>query len=89
MLGNDWVVRRENRLCQAEAQSRHHAPAKSTVIVCAWEDGAVEIRYCGRKLNWYEIEQLPTAPRVSKQKRGKPSPPAARRMPDYPWRIGY
>ena len=31
VVGNDWVVRHENRFYQVEAQSRNHAPAKSNV----------------------------------------------------------
>ncbi len=88
VLGNDWVVRQENRLYQVERQSRHHAPAKSKVIVCEWEDGTVEIQYRGRKLNWHEIEQRAAAPEA-KQKRRKPSTPAAAHMPDHPWRRKY
>ncbi|MCC6293460.1 MAG: hypothetical protein IT164_12490, partial [Bryobacterales bacterium] len=86
VLGNDWVVRHENRLYQVERQSRHHAPAKSKVIVCEWEDGTVEIQYRGQKLKWHEIEQRPGTPEVAKPKRRKPSTPAAAHMPDHPWR---
>jgi hypothetical protein len=43
-IGNDWVVRHQNRLFQVTRQSRY-APARSKVVVCEWEDGQVEIRY--------------------------------------------
>jgi transposase len=89
VLGNDWVVRHENRLYQVERQSRHHAPAKSGVVVCEWEDGSVEIQYRGQKLKWHEIEQRAAAPEAAKQKRRKPSRPPAAHMPDHPWRKGY
>src|ERR1700674_5857876 len=59
VLGNDWVVRHHNRLYQVERQSRLHAPAQSAVLVCQWEDGSIEIRYRGQKLQWHEIEERP------------------------------
>jgi hypothetical protein len=43
VLGNDWVVRHENRFYPVEGQSRSYAPAKSKVTVCEWEDGTREI----------------------------------------------
>jgi len=48
-IGNDWVVRHQNRLFQVTRQSRY-APAQSKVVVCEWEDGKLEIRYGGRRL---------------------------------------
>jgi transposase len=70
VIGNDWVVRYDNRLFQVQAQSRKYAPAQGKVVVCEWQDGTVEIEYRGRKLPWKEI--LGTAPRVSGEP--KPSP---------------
>jgi transposase len=89
VLGNDWVVRQENRLYQVERQSRHHAPSKSRVTVCEWEDGSVEIQYRGQKLKWHQIEPLPATPEVAKRKPRKPSTPPAAHMPDHPWRKRY
>ena len=63
IIGNDWVVRYDNRLFQVQAQSRKYAPAQGQVVVCEWQDGKVEIEYRGRKLPWKEI--FGTAPRVS------------------------
>ena len=48
VLGNDWVVRHENRFYQVEGQSRTHSPAKSKVTVCEWEYGTMEIHYRGQ-----------------------------------------
>src|SRR5450631_424694 len=63
VIGNDWVVRYDNRLFQVQAQSRKYAPAQGKVVVCEWQDGTVEIEYRGRKLPWKEI--CGTGPRVS------------------------
>ena len=61
IIGNDWVVRYDNRLFQVQAQSRKYAPAQGKVVVWEWQDGTVEIEYRGRKLPWKEI--FSTVPR--------------------------
>ena len=70
IIGNDWVVRCDNRLFQVQAQSRKYAPAQGKVVVCEWQDGTVEIEYRGRKLPWKEITNPP--PQVLAEL--KPSP---------------
>ena len=70
VIGNDWVVRYDNRLFQVQAQSRKYAPAQGKVLACEWQEGTVEIEYRGRKLPWKEI--LGTEVRVSAE--WKPSP---------------
>jgi transposase len=89
VLGNDWVVRHHNHLYQVERQSHHHAPAKSTVTVCEWEDGSLEIRYREQKLRWHAIEERPPKPAVAPRKQRSPYTPPAARMPDHPWRQSY
>ncbi len=70
VIGNDWVVRYDNRLFQVQAQSRKYAPAQGKVVVCEWQDGSIEIEYRGRKLPWKEIFSAP--PRETAEL--KPSP---------------
>jgi transposase len=70
IIGNDWVVRYDNRLFQVQAQSRRYAPAQGQVVVCEWQDGTIEIEYRGRKLPWKEI--FAAGPRESAEL--KPSP---------------
>lgn len=87
-LANDWVVRHQHRLYQVDAQSKNHAPARSRVVVCEWEDGTVEIRYRGRKLAWHGIDERPQRVAVEKNKAmqtAKPATPA----PEHPWRKDY
>src|SRR5471030_279634 len=55
VIGNDWVVRYQNRYFQVKAQSRCYAPAKAKVMVCEWENGRLQIRYRGRAVTWEEI----------------------------------
>lgn len=88
-LGNDWVVRHENRFYQVEARSRNHAPAKSKVTVCEWEDGTKEIQYRGRKLSWHAIQERPGTPEVVVKKPHRQGTPTAAHMPNHPWRRSY
>ena len=87
-IGNDWVVRHQNRLFQVTRQSRY-APARSKVVVCEWEDGKVEIRYGGQRLCHEEIAVRPAvaAPTAKprQHRRRLPTPPQA----SHPWRKGY
>lgn len=87
VLGNDWVVRHENRFYQVEAHSRAYAPAKSKVTVCEWEDGTVEIHYRGRKLIWHEIQQRPNQPAAVVAPRKPFTPPVP--LKNHPWRRSY
>jgi len=94
MIGNDWVVRYDNRCFQIERQSRH-APARADVLVCEGRDGSIAIEYRGGKLDRKEIP-APVQPKPAKEKpadkevtgrtsslgpKGKRVPP-----PDHPWR---
>jgi hypothetical protein len=87
-IGNDWVVRHQNRLFQVTRQSRY-APSQSKVVVCEWEDGKLEIRYGGRRLCHEEIATRPAIQPVAaakpRQQRRMPAPPQA----NHPWRKRY
>jgi len=86
-LGNNWVVRHDNRFFQVKRESAY-APAGSNVMVCEWEDGRLEIRYRGRRLAYQEIEGRPEKkPAAAKKehRHHRREAPAA----DHPWRQGY
>ncbi|PYX56443.1 MAG: hypothetical protein DMG76_14595 [Acidobacteria bacterium] len=89
VIGNDWVVRHDNRYFQVKAQTRQYAPAKGKVTGCEWEDGRLQIRYRGRAVVWEEIPgPVPVQavrPREATSKKQKPPTPQA----DHPWRQGY
>jgi hypothetical protein len=89
IIGNDWVVRHDNRYFQVKAQAQQYAPAKGKVTVCEWEDGRLEICYRGRAVAWEEIPcPVPAETartRESKAKKQKPPRPKA----DHPWRGDY
>jgi hypothetical protein len=86
VIGNDGVVRYQNRLLQVKNQGRRHtARPQAKVMVCEWEDGRVEIRYRGGALVWEEIQQRPQPaikPAKSVAAVGSPHRPRA----DHPWR---
>src|ERR1019366_4293063 len=90
VIGNDWVVRHDNRYFQVKAQARQYAPAKSRVTVWEWEDGRLQIRYRGRAMAWEEIPgPVPVqAVRASEATAKKPQPPTAQAA-DHPWRQVY
>jgi len=90
-VGQDWVVRYQNRLLQLAPQSGQ-APARSTVLIGVDPHGALTITYRGRVVAWQEIT-APVSPAIGAEPaRPKTPPPAARaRRPsaDHPWRQSY
>jgi len=85
-LGNDWVVRHDNRYFQVQRQSRY-APARSRVLVCEYEDGSLGIEYRGQKLAFEEI------PAPTPAAAGKPEAAGTKRSSkpgaQHPWRRRY
>ena len=94
VLSNDWVVRHENRFYQVERQSQRHAPARSRVTMCKWEEGRKEIHYRGQKLKWKELAARPRSGKLAEAASERETPRATtprtwKPGPDYPWRRGY
>jgi transposase len=87
-IGNDWVVRYDNRYFQLGRQSGHYAPAKSKVTVCEWEEGRIAIEYRGQKLKYTELPGPPVAapqPVKAPAQKVVPKPPSRA----HPWRQSY
>lgn len=86
VLSNDWVVRYATRSLQVARQSGL-APARRTVVVREASDGAIELRYRGRLMQWTEIAApvTPTSPAVRPRLSSAPHRPARPRA-DHPWR---
>ena len=84
----DWVVSYEGKLLQLARQSRHHAPAKSKVIVRENQAGELAIEYRGRKLGFQQIAhrpaRQPTSCSVSAPRGGHRTP-----APNHPWNQSY
>lgn len=85
VLGNDWVVRYQNRLLQVQKMKRHSAPAQAKVMVCEWEDSRLEIRYRGQVMAWKEIVERPGEVVVEAKPASWPRT-AKRAKATHPWR---
>jgi transposase-like protein len=80
----DWVVSYEGKLLQLARQSRHHAPAKSKVLVRENQPGDLAIEYRGRSLGFQQIPRRPVrqpAPCSVSAPRGGHRTPS----PNHPW----
>jgi len=86
VLSLDWVVSYEGRLLQLEPQSRHHAPAKSKVLVRENQAGELHVEYRGQRLGFTRIERRPEREPFC----GGDASPASRRSvspaKNHPWR---
>src|SRR4051794_29151040 len=60
-ISNDWVISYNSRLLQIRRNSRQHAPARSKVTVCEWQNGRIAIYYRDQLMAWEEIPQRPVA----------------------------
>lgn len=91
VLGNNWVVRHDNRYFQVQRQAGNYAPAKAKVMVCEWEDGRLDIRYRGQAVAWEEIAAPP--PPVAQASKAAAAGLGNRKAvvpkADHPWRRGY
>jgi hypothetical protein len=85
-IGQDWVVRHENRFFQVTRESGY-APTRAKVVVCEWEDTRLEIRYRGKRLGFEEIRERPAKAKAECKpaQRRRPAPPPS----SHPWRKGY
>jgi transposase len=89
VIGNDWVVRYENRFLQVNRQGNHLAPAKGKVAVCEWPDGRLEIRYRGQKVGWKEIAERPQRADVDQPRPVATPYGGTPPMPSHPWKQRY
>jgi transposase len=84
VLSNDWVVRYATRYFQVARQSGQ-APARSTVVVREGPDGAIELRYRERLMQWTEIA-APRPPAAGRTPLSTAPHRPARPSADHPWR---
>jgi hypothetical protein len=91
VLSNDWVIRYDTRYFQVTRQSGH-APARRTMLVREARNGAIELRYRGRLMQWTEISAPLKPVPVAAAERGQQLPSARRPWrpsADHPWRRDY
>jgi hypothetical protein len=89
VLSLDWVVNYEGKLFQLERQSRHHAPARSKVLVRENQAGELHIEYRGQRLAFTPIERRPDhlAARGGEASRASPRRPTPAN--NHPWKQSY
>jgi len=90
-VSNDWVVRHDHRLLQIDRRGRHYPPARSTVLVCEYEDGHLELQYRGERVPWTEITVSAQLTTPEPPRPRAPSLPrrSNRPSPHHPWRRSY
>jgi transposase len=90
-ISNDWVVQYRTRFLQLKPQNQRYGPTQAKAFVCEWEDGVVEVRYRGARIEHDELAVRPPVAQAGAAKRR--SEPAKRvgskPTPDHPWRQGY
>ena len=90
-ISNDWVVQYRGHFLQLKPQNKRYGPTQAKALVCEWEDGAVEVRYRGKRM---EYEDLVVRPRVEPAAPREPRHESAKQVgsksaQDHPWRQGY
>jgi transposase len=85
-VSNDWVVRHDNRLLQLKRRGHQYPPARSTVLVCEYEDGHLEVWYRGAPVPWTEITGRSSTPMPAPVPRPAPRATPKRPSPAHPWR---
>ena len=83
-ISNDWVVRYESRWLQLHPGSRCYGPPQSKALVCAYEDGSVEVYYRGERIRFHEIAEPIRAaaePRRAAVRNRVPRPAKPERLP--------
>ncbi len=98
-VSNDWVVQHDTRLLQIDRRQRIHPPARSTVLVCEYEDGHLEVWYRDQRVRWTDItgsqptrpSGRPPADRPALSRRTKTPGVVVlrRRQTGHPWQQGW
>jgi hypothetical protein len=97
-VNNDWVVRHHGRLLQIERKGRFYPPARSTVLVCEYEDGHLEVWYREQRVRWTDVtgtqgrkERVEVPSRLKAGRTKTPGVRVLRRRPaaSHPWRPGW
>src|SRR5580704_11572018 len=88
---NDWVVQYRGHFLQLKPQNKRYGPTQAKALICEWEDGAVEVRYRGKRMDY---EDLAVRPPVVQAAAGEASRELAKQVgskpaQDHPWRQGY
>jgi len=72
-------------------QNKRYGPTQAKALVCEWEDGAVEVRYRGKRMEYEDLvvrpQVEPAAPREPRRESAKQV--GSKSAKDHPWWQGY
>ena len=90
-ISNDWVVQYRGHYLQLQPQNKRYGPTQAKALVCEWEDGAVEVRYRGERMEYEDLAvRPPVVPAAPRELRRKPAKEVGSKpAPEHPWRQGY
>ena len=85
------MVQYRGHFLQLKPQNKRYGPTQAKALICEWEDGAVEVRYRGKRMDY---EDLAVRPPVVQAAAGEASRELAKQVgskpaQDHPWRQGY
>jgi transposase len=90
-ISNDWVVQYRGHFLQLQPGAKHYGPTQLKAQVCEWEDGAVEVRYRGERMEYEDLVERPRAiPAKLDKASGKPITDGGwKPAPKHPWRKSF
>jgi hypothetical protein len=90
-ISNDWVVQYPGHFLQLKPQNKRYGPTQAKALVCEWEDGAVEVRYRGKRMEYEDLVVRPRVePAVPREPRREPAQPRRSKPAlNHPWREGH
>jgi hypothetical protein len=89
-ISNDWVVQYRGHFLQLKPRAKHYGPTQLKAQVCEWEDGAVEVRYRGERMEYEDLVERPRAiPALDKASGKQITEGSWKPAPKHPWRKSF
>jgi hypothetical protein len=90
-ISNDWVVQYRGHFLQLKPQNKRYGPTQAKALICEWEDGAVEVRYRGKRMDYEDLAVRPPVEQAAagEARRGLAKQVGSKPAQDHPWRQGY
>src|SRR5712672_1477052 len=90
-ISNDWVVQYRGPFLQLKPQNRRYGPTQSKALIWEWEDGAVEVRYRNKRMEYEDLVLRPSVVTVAKARPHREPAQPRRSKPalNHPWREGH
>ena len=90
-ISNDWVVQYRGHFLQLKPQNKRYGPTQAKALVCEWEDGAVEVRYRGKRMEYEDLVLRPSVVTAAKARPHREPAQPRRSKPalNHPWREGH